>query len=234
MARRTHGTVVDLGCGSGRLFGSFLAGGARRILGIDGSPALLERARVRIEADAALRTARDAGRISLERGDVRTIRRSDRAELVVLAGLVAHLDGPEDAVRALDGARRLLARDGLVVIDHLGPGGVPPDDLGLSIDWEREMGDRHVVRRSRLTRRETPEGVRVDYSTLTDVAGPDGTIARLPAGFRLWYPSPGVLIGLAEEAQLAVEATYGSHDLDPLGDGSERCIIVLRTASASV
>ena len=45
--------------------------------------------------------------------------------------------------------------------------------------------------------------------------------------------SPGALLRLAEEAELAVEATYGSHDLEPLDEGSERCIIVLRRAASS-
>jgi SAM-dependent methyltransferase len=234
-ARRTHRATIDLGCGSGRLFGALLAGGARKVVGVDGSRALLDRARSRIGADERLKAAWSDGRIELALGDVRMLRHPLRFRLAILAGVLAHLDGPEDAVRALDAARRLLDRDGVLIVDHLGPGGIPPRDLPLSVDWERQMGDRHVVRRSRLVRRDTPEGVRVEYSTLTDVTGPDGTIARLPAGFRLWYPSPGALIGLAEEAQLAVEATYGSHDLDALDDGSERCIIVLRRrTSASV
>jgi hypothetical protein len=79
-----------------------------------------------------------------------------------------------------------------------------------------------------LVRREAPDGLHVAYSTLTDVVEPDGTMSRLPAGFRLWYPSPTALIGLADEAGLAVEAGYGSHDLDPLDNESERCIVVLR------
>jgi hypothetical protein len=116
----------------------------------------------------------------------------------------------------------------VLIVDLLGPGALPPHDLPLSVDWERQMGERRVVRRSRLVRHEAPEGLRVDYTTLTDLVEADGTIARLPAGFRLWYPSPGTLIGLAEEAELVVEATFGSHDLDPLDDGSERCILVLR------
>jgi hypothetical protein len=73
----------------------------------------------------------------------------------------------------------------------------------------------------------------VEYSTLTDLLGTDGTIARLPAGFRLWYPSVRALIGLAGEAQLTVDAAFGSHDLDPLDERSERCILVLRPASGS-
>jgi SAM-dependent methyltransferase len=231
-SRRTSGDVIDLGCGSGRLFRPLLEGGAKRLVGVDGSAALLDRARARIEADELLGAVRDQGRIELAAGDVRTVRRGDRFALAVLAGVIAHLSGPEDAVRAMDATRRLLEPHGLLIVDGLGPGALPPHDLPLSVDWERRMGERRVVRRSRLVRHEAPEGLRVDYATLTDLVEADGTIARLPAGFRLWYPSPSTLIGLAEEAGLAVEATFGSHDLDPLDDGSERCIIVLRQATS--
>ena len=230
-ARRTHGAVIDLGCGSGRLFRTLLDGGARKIVGIDGSAALVERARARIAGDERLQTAHADGRIELAVGDVRTVRHPLRFGLAILAGVLAHLDGPEEAVRALDSARRLLKPNGLLVLDGLGPGALPPHDLPLSLDWERPMGDRRLVRRSRLVRTETPEGLRVEYATLTDVAEADGTIARLPAGFRLWYPSPSALIGLASEAELEVEAAFGSHDLDPLDSRSERCIVVLRRAA---
>jgi SAM-dependent methyltransferase len=223
--------VIDLGCGSGRLFGALLSGGARKIVGIDGSAALLDRARGRILEDERLRVAWEEGRIELTVGDVRTVRHPLRFSLAILAGVIAHLGGPEEALRALDAARRLLRPNGRLVVDQLGPGALPPHDLPLSVDWERAVGDRRVVRRSRLVRTEAPEGLRVEYATLTDVVGADGTIARLPAGFRLWYPSPSALIGLAREAELEVEAAFGSHDLDPLDSRSERCIVVLRRAA---
>ena len=232
-AGRRRGAVVDLGCGSARLFRSLLAGGARRIVGIDGSSALLARAERRIAGDPALREAQEAGRIELVLGDVRTVRRRDRFELAILAGVLAHLDGPEEAVRALAAARELLARDGELIVDLLGPGALPNDDLPLSVDWERRVGERLVVRRSRLERRETPEGLRVAYTTLTDLVKPDGTIARLPAGFRLWYPSPSAVVGLAEQAGLVVEAAFGSHDQGTLDERSERCIVVLRATNAN-
>ena len=223
--------MIDLGCGSGRLFGALLSGGARKIVGIDGSAALLDRARGRILEDERLCVAWEEGRIELAVGDVRTVRHPLRFSLAILAGVVAHLGGPEEALRALDAARRLLRPNGRLVVDQLGPGALPPHDLPLSIDWERAVGDRRIVRRSRLVRTEAPEGLRVEYATLTDVVGADGTIARLPAGFRLWYPSPSALIGLAREAELEVEAAFGSHDLDPLDSRSERCIVVLRRAA---
>jgi SAM-dependent methyltransferase len=232
-ARRSSGSVIDLGCGSGRLFSSLLVGDRRGLVGVDGSAALLDRAEERIRSDPRLSAAREAGRIELMHADLRNVRRRDRFGLAVLVGVLAHLDGPEAAVRVLDAVRRLLEPGGALIVDSLGPGGQPSRDLPLSIDWEREMGDRRVVRRSSLVRRETPEGLRVEYSTLTDLLGADGTINRLPAGFRLWYPSVRALLGLAGEAQLAVDATFGSHDLDPLDERSERCILVLRPVRRS-
>ena len=232
-ARRAGGAVLDLGCGSGRLFSALLAGGARRIVGIDGSPSLIDRAGARIQADDRLREARDAGRIELDVGDVRTVARKDRFDLVVLAGVIAHLDGPEDAVRALGSSGRCLRRRGALIVDTLGPGGLPKHDLPMSIDWQRPWEGRSVVRRSRLERTDVPEGVRVEYATLTDLVEADGTIARLPASFRLWYPSPSAIVALAAEAGLEVEAAFGSHDLKPLDERSERCIMVLRHAAGT-
>lgn len=227
-ARRTEGAVVDLGCGSGRLFRSFLDGGAPRLVGVDASPALLARARRRIDADARLAQAMAGGRLELVEADVRHVQRPDRFRLAVMAGVLAHLDGPEEAAQALAAAGGLLEAGGVVIVDGLGPGGVPPRDLPLSVDWRRVLRGREVVRRSQLARRETPEGVRVLFSTLVDAVRPDGTIARLPASFRLWYPSPSALLQLVGEAGLAVEATFGSHDLEALGSDSERCIVIAR------
>ena len=227
-AHRQSGAVIDLGCGSGRLFRSLLDGGADRIVGVDGAPALLGRAERRIAGDARLREAREAGRIELSLDDVRAVRRPDRFGLAILAGVLSHLDGPESAVRALAAARDVLTARGVLIVDLLGPGALPVHDLPLSVDWERTLGDRRIVRRSRLERHETPEGLRVAYATLTDLAEADGTIARLPASFRLWYPSPSAVVALAEEAELVLEAAFGSHDLDVLDERSERCIMVLR------
>lgn len=204
------------------------------MVGIDGSRSLLARAEARIEADAELRRARDQGRLEVVAGDVRRVSLRDRFSLIILAGVIAHLDGPEEALRAFVAAGRHLDVDGVLVVDLLGPGALPPHDLPLSVDWERAIGNRRAVRRSRIVRHEAPEGLRVEYSTLTDLVEADGTIARLPASFRLWYPSPSAVASLAEEAGLVVEAAFGSHDLDPLDERSERCVIVLRPAVANL
>lgn len=230
LARHAEGPVLDLGCGSGRLFATLLEAGAPRILGIDGSAALLRRAEVRIAGDELLAEAVRDGRLATMRGDVRaisTLNIRERFDLAIAVGVLPHLNGPEDALRLLGGARSVLARGGRLVIDDLGPAEMPDRDMPLSVDWRRTLGGREVVRRSELVRRETPEGLRVAFSTIADAVQPDGTIARLPASHELWYPSPEALAALVRQAGMVVELSYGSHDLEPLGRESGRRIVVV-------
>jgi SAM-dependent methyltransferase len=221
--RRSGSAVLDLGCGSGRLFRSFAAGKGRRIVGVDGSAALLRRAQARIGAERLLAAAREQGRLHPLLGHA-------GANLVVAAGVLPHLDGPEDALGMLSGARPLMAAGGRMILDDIGPGLFPDRDLPLSVDWRRVVDGREVVRRSQLMLREAPEGLRVAFSTIVDLGRPDGTIARLPASHRLWYSSDDALAAILREAGLTVELAYGSHDLDPPDAASERRILVIRRA----
>jgi SAM-dependent methyltransferase len=230
LARHAGGPVLDLGCGSGRLFGVLLEAGVPRILGLDGSPALLRRAEARIAADPTLAEAARTGRVSVMRGDVRaisTLNIRERFDLALAVGVLPHLGGPEDALRLLGGVRSVLARGGRLVLDDLGPAEMPDRDMPLSVDWRRTLGGREVVRRSALVRRDTPEGLRVAFSTIADAVQPDGTIARLPASHELWYPSPEALAALVRQAGMVVEVSYGSHDLEPLRRQSGRRIFVV-------
>jgi SAM-dependent methyltransferase len=236
--RRSGPAVLDLGCGSGRLWRSFAAGKGRRIVGVDGSGALLRRAEARVAAEPLLAAALGQGRLHMVEGDVRRLGHlplrgmlgPTGANLVVAAGVIPHLDGPEDALRMLAGIESLLAPQGRLILDDLGPALLPDRDLPLSVDWRRPMNGQEVVRRSQLMRREAPEGLRVAFSTIVDVGRPDGTIARFPASYRLWYPSDDALVELVRQAGLAVGFAYGSHDLDPPNAASERRILVVRRA----
>jgi SAM-dependent methyltransferase len=228
LTRRVRGAVLDLGCGSGRLFGAHLDGGASRVVGVDASAAMLRRAEDRIRLDARLAGAAATGRLELVHGDVRSVHRKERFGLIAAAGVVPHLDGPENLARLLARAARLLTPRGLLALDDLGPAALPDGDLPLALDWVVESNGRTFTRRSQLTRREAPEGLRVSLSTIVDRQDPDGTIARLPASFRLWYPSLDTVTRLVEAAGLAVAATYGSHAPGPFSSDSERLIVLGR------
>src|SRR5205823_14164427 len=91
LVRRSRGPLLDLGCGSGRLFRAFLDGGASQVLGIDGSPALLRRAASRIAADQVLAEADGAGRLSVGLGDVRRPPRG-RRRWITAVGVLPHLE----------------------------------------------------------------------------------------------------------------------------------------------
>ena len=231
-ARRARGAILDLGCGSGRLLPALLDGGApARIVGLDGSPALLARAERRLAADDRLRHASETGRLLLAAGDVRDIPVPDRFSLIVAVGVVPHLAGVADAGRMLRSIRRRLTDRGRAVLDLPGPAALPEAHLPLAVDWVRHYGDVTVKRKSRLTiSRDSDDGVRVLLATVSEVEEPDGTIARLPAAFRLWYPSRCVLETLVNQFGLAVEQVYGSHELEPFTENSERLIIVASRA----
>ena len=236
LARRHPGPSVDLGCGSGRLFAPLLEGGARPLIGIDGSSALLARARERVAGDPRLGHAAATGRLHLRPGDVRrppvtADEVGGGASLVVVAGVIPHLDGTRDLARLLAALRPLLARDGVVVLDDLGPAQLPHRNLPLSVDWTREIGLDRIVRRSQLERWQEADGLRVAYATLTERQRPDGTIGSLPASFRLWYPSVESITQAAANAGLVVDISWGSYELDPYDPtDSERRIAVIRPA----
>jgi SAM-dependent methyltransferase len=236
--RRSGPAVLDLGCGSGRLLRSFAAGKGRTLIGVDGSAALLRRAEARIAAEPLLAAAGEQGRLHLLLGDVRRLEqlplrellRPRGADLVVAAGVLPHLGGPEEALRMLIGVRAVLGAEGRLILDDLGPELLPERDVPLSVDWRRDLDGQPVVRRSQLQRRESPEGLRVSFSTIVDLGRPDGTIARLPASYPLWYSSDDALDAVIREAGLAIELVYGLHDLDPFTASSERRITMVRHA----
>jgi SAM-dependent methyltransferase len=195
---RTGPPVLDLGCGSGLLTERIARAGAR-VIGVDGSPAMLARARARCAPLGA--------RVRLARRRLDALRLPPRAELAVACGdVMNHL--PSEAVlrRVLASIRGSLAGGGLLVFDALTRHGFeeywpdnthvlqgPCGDLLMECDWDPEerRGSVHVIAwardgRGRYTRAE---------ATLFEYLHGDREIARSlrRAGFsevwrRPWTP----------------------------------------------
>ena len=113
LARRQTGTVLELGCGTGRLALPLLKAGAD-LVGIDRSDAMLHRAR---------RKARRAGileRARFVRGDIRRLPFRQRPGFgLVMApyGMLQSLTRERDLADTLASIARVLRRDGIVGID---------------------------------------------------------------------------------------------------------------------
>lgn len=107
-----NGSVLELGCGTGRLLAPLARAGVPMV-GIDRSPDMLARAR-----DRRRRIARIL-RPGLIRGDIRALPLPDRTFGAVMApyGLLQSLLGEADLSAVLSEAARVLRRGGLLGID---------------------------------------------------------------------------------------------------------------------
>jgi ubiquinone/menaquinone biosynthesis C-methylase UbiE len=107
LAVNAGGTVVELGCGTGRIALPLGRAGVR-LLGIDRSAAMLERASSRV------RRTRLGDRITLIRADIRFLPVPDRAAALVMApyGVLQSLLRERDLTATLAEVHRVLPRGG--------------------------------------------------------------------------------------------------------------------------
>jgi SAM-dependent methyltransferase len=224
-ARRTGGPILELACGSGRLMAPLLELG-ERVVGIDSSGPMLERARQMLNEAGLLRRA------ALHEADVRTFSLDERFRLAIYGldsfGLLLQVD---DQVAALRRIRQHLEPGGLLVLDVSngnGRGAEPTDELVLQYEGtDPETG--HPL--SKWTARSTDHGEQVDhYTYFYDETGEDQLVRRSTVRLELRYFGRYELELLLMQADLLPEAFYGSYDLAPFGAGCERLIAVAARA----
>jgi SAM-dependent methyltransferase len=224
-ARRTGGPILELACGSGRLMAPLLELG-ERVVGIDSSGPMLERARQMLNEAGLLRRA------ALHEADVRTFSLDERFRLAVYGldsfGLLSQVD---DQVAALRRIRQHLEPGGLLILDVSngnGRGAEPTDEIVLQYEGtDPETG--HPL--SKWTARSTDHGEQVDhYTYFYDETGDDQLVRRSTVRLDLRYFGRYELELLLLQADLIPEAFYGSYDLAPFGAGCERLIAVAARA----
>jgi SAM-dependent methyltransferase len=214
--------VLELGCGTGRLLAPIAEAGFR-ITGVDLSAAMLSRAEQAV-SDAALQDL-----VQLHLGDMSLAQEAPGGPfgvaIVALNGLL-HIADFEQQRRLLTNAHAALDPRGLLLIDVLHP---TPDTL--------RGFDHSLIHEGTWT---TDDGVRVDKfssrrvypSTQTiatelwyDLTGPDGSVRRVATSMAMRYVQRAELELMLELAGFVEWQIYGSYDLDPFGDHSERLIV---------
>ncbi len=113
-ARNAEGLILELGCGTGRVAIPMALNGAR-VIGIDSSAAMLERAR-----EKAYET--DASNLKLVQADIRDFELEEKFSLVVIPfRSFLSLLSVEDELRTLSNIKRHLEPGGKVALDIFVP-----------------------------------------------------------------------------------------------------------------
>jgi SAM-dependent methyltransferase len=226
LAARADGPILELGVGSGRLAVPLAAAGWP-VTGVDVDPAVLARARSR----AATAGRAVAGRLELIEADASAVRLAGRYRLALVALNSLLVFGGRSTQAA---AIRTLA-------EHLEPGGLAVVDVWLpdADDLARYDG-RLILEYARLD----PETGRtvvktgaafhdavtqtVSLTSIFDEAEQGSVPVRWTRTDRIRLIGVDELRALAEAAGLIVETVAGSYDLEPIGPGAERAILVAR------
>lgn len=215
------GPILEPACGTGRLLVP-LAEAGYQVTGVDSSPAMVERARARLE-QAGL-----AARVTV--GDMRDLSPfPDGTYKLVLIALNSflHLETHADQLATLGACRRVLHPDGILIVDvfHPTPAALQAldDRFALDGDWTLPDGGRlHRFSQQRIH----PADQRIDTTLFYDHLSPAGELRRTVAGYAMRYVHRFELEGLLGAAGLALEGLYGDYTLEPLEDTSPQLIAV--------
>ncbi|MCA9488511.1 MAG: class I SAM-dependent methyltransferase [Myxococcales bacterium] len=199
--------LLVLGCGTGRV-ARRLAGGRRRVTGLDRSPAMLEVAR------------RIAPSLDWIVGDMRDFTLGSYDEIIVPNGGFSFLPTRADQASCLTSCRRALKVGGSLTID------LPMPDFGRWAQahtperdaWEGRLDDR-VVRRTRETTRSLARQ-RLD---LLDRYYVDDRLVTTSA-LRLRVMLPSELEWMLEASGFWVDRLVGDYGGTAIRDGSPRIL----------
>ncbi|MFN8630269.1 MAG: methyltransferase domain-containing protein [Chloroflexota bacterium] len=228
LAARAGGPILELAVGSGRIAVPLALDGYD-VTGVDLDPAMLARARA--AADAAGKAT--AKRLHLVQGDARTVRLEDAGEYQLASiplNSIFLMGTRADQAAAVKTLAAHLAPGGLAVLDVWLP---DADDLArydgrLILEWVRDDPETgHTVTKSGAAEYDAATGV-VRLTTIFESGLPGEAPARWVRTDRLRLVGPDELAAVAEAAGLEVEELAGDYDLEPLGPGAERAVLVAR------
>jgi SAM-dependent methyltransferase len=212
--------IVEFGCGSGRILLPIAEDGFD-VTGVDTSAEMLRRL--------------DERSRQIEGGSVTAVEADMGAELPLpnatfgvgifsLNGLM-HLETPERQLAALREAARILDPRGQLVIDLFNP---TPDYLmhlaaGPHLEGVWTAGEGIEIEKWSY-RKLHPATQTIDTRIWYDRVLGDGSLQRTRTAFTLRYIHPAELELMLEKAGFVEWQLYGSYELDPYGDTSERLI----------
>ena len=216
--------ILELGCGTGRVLVPLAAAG-HRITWIDRSRPMLERARSTLEMHASSLSRR----VTLSEGSMTEVECAPGGPfgLVIfsLNGLM-HVSTMAGQRAALASARQALDPRGMLVIDVLNPTPELLSTLDGRVQHEGSWreSDGTVIDRFSARTHDSAEQ-RIDTELWYDLTDRENYIRRVRSAFPMRYLVASELSLLLEVSGFVEWKCYGSYDLDPFDDRSDRLIV---------
>ena len=233
-ARVAGGSVLELGCGTGRILLPVAREGLT-ITGLDASPGMIERCRTKLrdEPDVVQQ------RVTLQQGDARDFDLGRHFDLVIAPfRVVQHLTTIDDQLAFLDSVARHLAPGGRLAFDVFNP---HFSALTSADGSEREdtpdtlLPDGRTFRRaSRVARVRWIEQVSEIELIYYISGGKGGKTQRQVMSFDMRWFLRAELVHLLARGGFRVRSIYGDFDRSPLTDGSPEQIVCAERVRAIV
>ncbi len=217
LARKTDGSILELGCGTGRVLIP-LARAGYRITGIDSSKRMLEVCRDKLKEEAS-----DTGeRVTVIQGDMRDFDLKRCFDLIIVPfRAFQHLETVEEQLRCLEIVRRHMSEGGLFVLDLFNP------SMKYILDETRKnwFGDespftlpdgRTVTRRFRNPSVDLSKQI-IDLEIIYHSLYPDGRTEKIVDSFKMRYLFRYEAEHLLERAGFRVLEVLGDFDGSPFG-----------------
>lgn len=220
--------IVEVGCGTGRVLVP-LAQAGHRVTGTDSSDAMLAR------AEQAVNRAGVSERVTLKRGEMGDVPPSPHGPfglaIVALNGLL-HLDSPDAQRSALRALHDALDPRGQLVLDVFNP---TPEALraldGVHHEGSWRQDDGTMVQKF-SSRRVHPSSQTIATDLWYDLVASSGALKRIATSYQMRYLHRSELVLILELAGFVEWQVYGSYDLDPVDDGSDRLIVTAEVTAS--
>ena len=225
LAQESNRSVLELGCGSGRLLLPFAQAGIT-VTGIDNSEAMLSRARQKI----AQQSKQTQDRITLLQADMSqfSVAQEKFGLAVVPYNTFMHLD-TKTAVSTLRCVKGCLAENGRFLIDLANPFTIAetPEDQLISLEnhlIDPETGDHILHMSSNKLNREQQE---LQITWIYDRSPAEGgSIHRTIAQATYHYRYPHQIDLLLQNGGFKLKDIWGDYDQSPFNEESQRMLVL--------